>query len=104
MAHLYVTTEEVKTHLSISGSSQDALIDALIDGAETAGLAVPDFRQAYINGQLSTVLTGKLPRFLGASIHTDRLFKEANATGTTPSGSITIKSSRSGSCTQISIL
>lgn len=35
MAHLYVTTAEVKTHLSISGSSQDALIDALIDGAES---------------------------------------------------------------------
>lgn len=35
MAHLYVTTAEVKTHLSIHGSSQDALIDALIDGAES---------------------------------------------------------------------
>lgn len=35
MAHLYVTTAEVKTHLSISGSSQDALIDSLIDGAES---------------------------------------------------------------------
>lgn len=67
--------------LGYNGADKENLIYIHSTRAETAGLAVPDFRQAYINGQLSTALTGKLPKFLGASIHTDRLLKEANATG-----------------------
>lgn len=42
---------------------------------------ISDFRQHYLNGQASTVITGKLPKFLSANVTVDRWLKDANAAG-----------------------
>lgn len=49
--------------------------------AEVAALGLDEFRQAYINGQLSSAITGKLPNFLGCSTTTERFLGEANTAG-----------------------
>lgn len=50
-------------------------------GAEVSALGLAEFKQAYLNGEASTALTGKLPKFLSANYATDRWLKDANAAG-----------------------
>ena len=49
--------------------------------AETTALNVSEFKSAYLSGQLSSAITGKLPNFLGASYKPDRFLGEANTAG-----------------------
>lgn len=67
--------------LDYLGADQTNLVYIHSVGAQVAALGIDEFRQAYINGQLSTALTGKLPNFLGSSVTTDRFLGAADATG-----------------------
>lgn len=67
--------------LGFNGSNKQDLVFIHSLGAEVAALGVSEFLQAYISGQLSTAITGKLPNFLGASIATERWLGEANTAG-----------------------
>ncbi len=49
--------------------------------AEVKALNISEFKSAYLSGQLSSAITGKLPNFLGASYTTDRFMPETDATG-----------------------
>lgn len=49
--------------------------------AEVKALNISEFKSAYLSGQMSSAITGKLPNFLGASYATDRFMPETNATG-----------------------
>jgi hypothetical protein len=67
--------------LGFNASSKQDLLFLHSLNAEVAALGIDEFRQAYVNGQLSSAITGKLPNFLGASIATDRFLGEANTAG-----------------------
>jgi len=68
-------------NLGYNGANKSDLlfIHSLI--AEAKALNVSEFKSAYINGQLSSAITGKLTNFLGASTTTERYMPETNATG-----------------------
>lgn len=70
----------VKSLGFLGANKQDLAIIHSV-GAEVAALGVDEFRQAYVNGQVSSAITGKLPNFLGASIATERFLGEANTAG-----------------------
>jgi len=67
--------------LGFNGSNKQDLVFIHSLGAEVAALGLDEFRQAYVSGQISSAITGKLPNFLGASIATDRFLGEANTAG-----------------------
>lgn len=49
--------------------------------ARNAALGISEFKQAYINGVNSSVMTGKVPNFLGASVADTRWLPSANTAG-----------------------
>jgi hypothetical protein len=67
--------------LGYNGADKENLLFVHSIGAEVAALGITEFLNAYVNGQLSTAITGKLPRFLGANTTTDRLLADANTAG-----------------------
>jgi hypothetical protein len=67
--------------LGFNASNKQDLVFIHSLNAEVAALGIDEFRQAYVNGQLSSAITGKLPNFLGASVTTDRFLGEANTAG-----------------------
>lgn len=67
--------------LGFNASSKQDLLFLHSLGAEVAALGIDEFKNAYINGLLSSAITGKLPTFLGASVATDRYLQEANTAG-----------------------
>lgn len=49
--------------------------------AKNAALAISEFKQAYVNGVNSSVMTGALPNFLGSNVYVDRWVPSANTAG-----------------------
>lgn len=67
--------------LGTNASQRDDTIFIHSLNAEVAALGLAEFKQAYLSGEASSAITGKLPKFLGANYTTDRWLKEANAAG-----------------------
>lgn len=66
--------------LGNNGVTEDiAYIHSL--GARNAALSIAEFKQAYVNGVNSTVVTGAVPNIMGANIYVDRWLPSSNATG-----------------------
>lgn len=63
-----------------NGIAED-LMWILGTGTNVTALGIDEFKQAYINGSASTILTGKLPNFLGSDVYVNRYLGKANAAG-----------------------